>query len=158
MSAVGKTILAISLVEDQILAKEAWLMSMAGPIAQLTEQFSRLIYCEAPVTVLPPASDDEIQTLQEELKVLDRMWTPAAKTQGDMRKLPRLMAWVKTHAAVIQHNYCLFLIKCLDPTCCSTLRMPQSVYDEIRCRSQPIPFPMHTPATGRDHFADYEVL
>ena len=62
-------------------ARSAWRGSMAAPIELLEQRFTRLIYDNQHVRVLPPATAAEIARQHAAIKAIDPSWEPSMTTQ-----------------------------------------------------------------------------
>jgi hypothetical protein len=160
MRAAREVVKSLEDADERQAAIAAWAESISYPIKLVEERFSRLVYCNENVRVLPPATVAEIKVQHAAVKEIDPTWEPHMTTQAALSKCSRLQEYFKTHV-LQQHKYIFIPAKCGDPNCkfnCKPLRMPRSTWDWLKVRPRIVPYPMHRASSGREHFAPYEEL
>eukprot|EP00966_Prymnesium_polylepis_P092976 2152481-Prymnesium_polylepis.1 len=160
MRAAREVVKALEDADERRAATAAWAESIGWPIKLVEERFSRLVYCNENVRVLPPATTAEIKAQHAALKEIDPTWEPHMTTQAALSKCSQLQEYFKTHI-LQQHKYLFIPAKCGDPNCkfkCKPLRMPRATWDWVTSRPRIVPYPMHRASSGREHFAPYEEL
>ena len=81
-------------------------------------------------------------------------------SKAELEKLDLLQEFYGGHV-LLKHKYLFIVSKCGKKDCkfgCGLLRMPRSLYSSLKSRRRLVPFPTHTPTSGKDHFAPYEEL
>ncbi|KAJ1446414.1 hypothetical protein M885DRAFT_591824 [Pelagophyceae sp. CCMP2097] len=110
---------------------------------------------KAKVLVSEQASGDEIREIIDAVRSIDSTWDETMTTKDAVANCTDLCEFLATH--VQRQKYIVEIIKCGEADCtfgCEPPRMPREVFDAIRS----VPYPMHTPNSGRDHFEKYDAL
>ena len=143
---VLKSRLAAAEVTASRNLREEWAKSMAAPLTDIENRFSRLSTSGRPVVVRERVPRSHVDALVDELKKIDSDYTSDCTNQEHLRRVPLLVKFFGDHA--VSTPYSLDFIKCSNQACCGEINTPQQFRDLALQRQ---PTPIMNPARA-DHF------
>ena len=159
-------------IEDQDLERKLTMCSNMSEIRQLAEKepsikdglkkslqpvkdliedvFSRLSLKDEPFQIFQAASDEEIDSIWEELRVIDATVTRDDTTQIKLKNKSALMNFMKTHC--LERHYMFSVKKCGLEDChvCRSPRLTPEHFQTLNHLPDPVP--------RGDHFEAFETL
>ena len=138
------------LAEKEPSIKDALKKSLQ-PVKDLIEGvFSRLSLKDEPFQIFQAASDEEIDSIWEELRVIDATITRDDTTQIKLKNKSALMNFMKTHC--LERHYMFSVKKCGLEDChvCSSPRLTPEIFQTLNHLPDPVP--------RGDHYEAFETL
>ena len=94
-----------------------WAKSVGEPIDFIAEKFAHMKTGNQDVVVTPRVPKAEVDRLHYQLKKKDPNYTPAIKRKEDLKKVPKVEAFIKSHCTITPYSF--DIQKCNDSNCCA---------------------------------------
>ncbi len=116
--------------------QSVWAKPIGEPIDFVAEKFAHLKTGNQDIAVTPLVPKAEVDCLHYQLKKKDPNYTPAIKRNKDLKKVPKVEAFIKNHYTITPYSF--DIQKCNNPNCCVAFRTLEEVR-ELAMQKQPTP-------------------